>query len=337
MKTLQIKGIEKRFKGYDQWALKASFSMDQPQLISLLGPSGCGKTTLLRIIAGLTPPDGGEILLKGRNVTETPPHLRRMGLVFQHYSLFPHLTVEQNIHYPMKIQRLSPSERRHKTERLLSLVHLEGYGKRSTNTLSGGEKQRIAIARALAADPEVLLFDEPLSALDTPLRLRLRRQIRTIQKETGLPMLYVTHDQEEALAVSDRIIVMDAGRLVGDADPREIFKKPPSPEAARVLGKGSLIPWPSLKPTPALSPSSRNDTPPRFLYAPPEALALQKGPGRHPLGKAQLMGQERRTEGRMLYFLWAGETVQLLTSEEPPRPQEEVILYVDLKKSQLIQ
>ncbi len=221
-----------------------SFGVGEGELVALLGPSGCGKTTVLRILAGLTPPDAGEVWLDGREVTALPPERRGIGLVFQNYALFPHLSVAGNVGYGLRFSRLPRRARARRVEELLSLVGLSGYGRRRVHQLSQGEQQRVALARALAPQPRVLLLDEPLSALDAALRVELRRELRALLKKLGVSSLYVTHDQEEALALGDRVGVMRAGRLEQLAPPEELYRAPATLFVASFLGRANL--WPGV-------------------------------------------------------------------------------------------
>ena len=190
-----------------------NLSLETGEFVSLLGPSGCGKTTALRLVAGFDRPDSGRVVVDGKDLTNVPPNRRDMGMVFQAYSLFPNMTAEQNVEYGLKIRRQGKTERRKRVSELLELVGLGHAGKRYAHQLSGGMQQRVALARALAIEPRVLLLDEPLSALDAKVRVQLREEIRRIQLELGITTLYVTHDQEEALSISDRVAVMYGGRI----------------------------------------------------------------------------------------------------------------------------
>ncbi len=223
----------------DDFHLKADLVLPSGKLTSLLGPSGCGKTTLLKIISGLYSPGEGKVIMGNRDITKLDPRYRKIGMVFQDYALFPHMNVMKNICYGMK-QKGTDAVR--KGEELLELVHLGGYGKRKPEELSGGEKQRVALARALAGSPEILLLDEPLSALDAKLRRALRRQIREIQLETGITAVYVTHDQEEAMAISDRIVLMDGGRIKQEGSPEELYTMPSDTFSGSFIGAANLIP-----------------------------------------------------------------------------------------------
>ena len=206
------------------------------EFMSLLGPSGSGKTTVLRIVAGFEDPDSGSVLVNGSRIDNTPAHKRNMGMVFQAYSLFPTMTARQNIEFGLRLRGLSKRERTDKAVEALNLVRLSSHGDRYAHQLSGGEQQRVALARALALEPSVLLLDEPLSALDAKVRLHLRDEIRSIQLRLGITTLYVTHDQEEALAISDRIAVMSTGRVQQVGTPAEIYSEPASSFVAEFVG-----------------------------------------------------------------------------------------------------
>jgi ABC-type Fe3+/spermidine/putrescine transport system ATPase subunit len=226
MARLEVENLHKRF-GQVVAVDGVSFSMDAGEILVLLGPSGCGKTTVLRCIAGLERPDRGEIRLDGRSLLSLPPEKRDVGLVFQNYALFPHLTVAGNITYGLRHgrYRLSRPARRKKVAELLDLVGLSGYERRKPHELSEGQKQRVALARALAVEPKVLLLDEPLSALDAALRVELRRELRRILKERGTTSVYVTHDQEEALVLGDRVGVMREGKLEQVDRPQDLYER----------------------------------------------------------------------------------------------------------------
>ena len=237
------------------FSLRLSLDIPQGEFGCLLGPSGCGKTTLLNLVGGFLLPEEGSINLMGRDITFTEPHKRKLGIVFQDYALFPHLTVAQNIAYGLnngaisgmgKMGKLFSSamgkeELRERVEELLKLVKLEGYGPRAITSLSGGEQQRIALARALAPKPDLLLLDEPLSALDVQLRGDLRREIRRIQEELGVTTLYITHDQEEALTLSDKIFLMKEGSLVQGGRPEEVYGNPSTLFAGQFLGRSNSL------------------------------------------------------------------------------------------------
>ena len=211
------------------------------EFFTLLGPSGCGKTTLLRMIAGFCELDAGEIRFGDRRIDRLPAHTRDIGMVFQNYAVFPNLTVAGNVAYGLKARRISGAELARRVEEVLGLVQLAGYGERWPHQLSGGQLQRVAIARALVIRPQVLLFDEPLSNLDARLRVSMRSEIRDLQKSLGITAIYVTHDQEEAMSVSDRIALMQSGRLEQVGRPAEIYRNPTSRFAAEFMGTTNLV------------------------------------------------------------------------------------------------
>jgi spermidine/putrescine ABC transporter ATP-binding subunit len=207
----------------------------------ILGPSGCGKTTLLRMIAGFEEPDGGEILLDGVSLTGVPPERRDVNVVFQSYALFPHLTVEENVAFGPRMKRLPETEVRSRVAEALDLVRMDALGARYPRQLSGGQQQRIALARALVNRPRLLLLDEPLSALDRGLRLEMQEELRTVQRETGVAFVHVTHDQGEALSLADRLVVMRGGRFEQVGPPRELYHRPRSRFVAEFLGSSNLL------------------------------------------------------------------------------------------------
>jgi putative spermidine/putrescine transport system ATP-binding protein len=217
-------------------------ALEKGEFVSLLGPSGCGKTTALRLVAGFDRPDSGRIVVDGKDVTGMPPNGRDMGMVFQAYSLFPNMTAAQNVEYGLRIRRRPKTDRRKRVAELLELVGLEHAGKRYAHQLSGGMQQRVALARALAIEPRVLLLDEPLSALDAKVRVQLREEIRRIQLELGITTLYVTHDQEEALSISDRVAVLYGGRIEQVGAPAEMYGHPATPFVADFIGTMNRLP-----------------------------------------------------------------------------------------------
>ena len=240
---LQVKSVSKRF-GSVEAVKDVSFHCARGELVSLLGPSGCGKTTTLRLLAGFEPPDSGAVFLDGASLEGVPPEGRGVGIVFQNYALFPHMSVGANITYGLRFvrPRLAAAEKAERLQELLELVDLAGYADRRPDQLSAGQQQRVAIARALAPKPRLLLLDEPLSALDAGLREQLRFQIRRIQQALGLTTVYVTHDQAEALAISDQVVIMREGRVAQAAPPREIYERPADRFVAQFVGGASLIP-----------------------------------------------------------------------------------------------
>jgi ABC-type Fe3+/spermidine/putrescine transport system ATPase subunit len=229
---------------YPGFSLKADFTAASGNLVTLLGPSGCGKTTLLRSAAGLETLSEGSFSLGGREITRLPPERRNVGFVFQDYALFSHLSVYENIAYGPKTRGWGKAQTEKRVFEKLDLVGLRGYGSRRVNELSGGEQQRVALARALAVEPDLLLLDEPLSALDAGTRTELRRKISRIQKELSITTIYVTHDQQEALAISDTIVLMKNGRIVQTGPPAELYYRPTTEFAARFIGTANILPGP---------------------------------------------------------------------------------------------
>ena len=212
------------------------------ELFFLLGPSGCGKTTALRLVAGFYTPDEGQIVFDGRDQTRVPPHKRNTGMVFQNYALWPHMDVRHNIAYGLKMRRVSEAEREKRVNRALEIVQMQAYAERMPNQLSGGQQQRVALARALVIEPDVVLLDEPLSNLDAKLRVEMRTQIKDIHRQIGRTMIYVTHDQAEALSMADRIVVMRRGQLVQVGTPHELYTRPESAFVAEFIGGSNLLP-----------------------------------------------------------------------------------------------
>ena len=242
---LQLKNL---YKKYQNNTVVNNFNIDveKGELISILGPSGCGKTTILRMTAGFIAPTSGEIFLSEERITDYPPEIRPVSTVFQNYALFPHLTVYENIEYglryPLKVgKKLNKNEKRERTQKMINLVNLKGLENRRIDQLSGGQQQRVALARSLVLEPKVLLLDEPLSNIDTKLRETVRNEIRKIQKELGITMIFVTHDQEEAMSISNRIIVMNEGNIEQIGTPREIYTFPETVFVAEFIGKANIM------------------------------------------------------------------------------------------------
>ena len=246
---VQLVDLVKRF---GEFAAVDGINLQMPsgEFFSLLGPSGCGKTTSLRMIAGFERPTEGQILLDGVDMAQTPPHKRDVNTVFQNYALFPHLTVEENVAFGLKYQKASKQEIRERVGRALELVQMSQFLRRRPNQLSGGQQQRVALARALILNPKVLLLDEPLGALDAKLRKRLQIELKALQEEVGITFIYVTHDQEEALTMSDRIAVMSQGRVEQVGKPKEIYENPATAYVADFLGVSNLMDAEAAGPAP---------------------------------------------------------------------------------------
>ena len=239
--SLELKNIKKSFTEGEAVLDDISLVISQGEFITLLGSSGCGKTTTLRIIAGLEQPDEGSVWLDGREVTGLEPNQRDVNTVFQNYALFPHMNVAENIGYGLKLKKVPKAEIKKKVSRMLKLVQLEGYEKRKPSELSGGQKQRVAIARALVNNPKVLLLDEPLGALDLQLRRAMQIELKHLQKKLGITFIYITHDQEEAINMSDRIAVMKGGRIEQMGTPDEIYNHPKTSYVATFVGNANIL------------------------------------------------------------------------------------------------
>ena len=240
MAVLEIVDLYKEYAG--QVAVDhLTLSVRDGEFVTLLGPSGCGKTTTLRAIAGLVEIDGGEIRFDGRLMNDVPPHRRSTAMVFQSYALFPHMNVEENIGFGLRMQKVPTGERRDRVAEAMDMVGLGGLGSRKPAELSGGQQQRVALARAVVTRPDILLFDEPLSNLDAKLRERLRIEIRELQRRLRITAIYVTHDQAEALVISDRIVVMNKGRIEQMGDPLEIYRAPATSFTAEFIGQANIV------------------------------------------------------------------------------------------------
>jgi spermidine/putrescine ABC transporter ATP-binding subunit len=237
---LDIHSVAKRF-GSTAVLRNVSLQVAQGELLTVLGESGSGKTTLLRLIAGFEQPDGGEIFMEGQRLDRLPPYRRRVNTVFQHYALFPHLSVYENVAYGLRVRKVARSEISTRVEQALALVKMAEYARRAPAQLSGGQQQRIALARALVNQPKLLLLDEPLSALDANLRRQMQTELKSLQREVGISFIFVTHDQEEAMALSDRIALLRSGELEQVATPREIYNRPATAYAASFIGQTNLL------------------------------------------------------------------------------------------------
>ena len=237
---IDLMGVSKDFDG-TRVLSNIDLYVRKKEFVTLLGPSGCGKTTTLRIIGGFEYPTEGTVLFEGRDITDLPPYKRRVNTVFQKYALFPHLNVQENIAFGLKIAKVPRDEIKRRVERMLDLVNLSGYGKRSVDQLSGGQQQRIAIARALVNEPEVLLLDEPLGALDLKLRKEMQLELKSMQQRLGITFIYVTHDQEEALTMSDTVVVMRDGHILQIGDPKRIYDEPVNAFVADFIGESNIL------------------------------------------------------------------------------------------------
>lgn len=237
---LELKGLVKAF-GDSRAVDQVDLQITKGEFVSLLGPSGCGKSTTLMMIAGFEQPTGGDILVRGRQVQHLEPNERNVGIVFQSYALFPHMTVRQNVEYGLRMRKTPPQERRRRVDDMLRLVHMHEFAERNTRQLSGGQQQRVALARALVIEPDLLLLDEPFSALDRKLREEFQREVRALQKTLGITTIFVTHDQEEALLMSDRIAVMSRGRIQQCATPLALYQEPANAFVAGFIGRGTFM------------------------------------------------------------------------------------------------
>ncbi|SFA73749.1 putative spermidine/putrescine transport system ATP-binding protein [Cohnella sp. OV330] len=273
---LELQGIRKRF-GSANVLDDVNLQIREGELVTLLGPSGCGKSTLLRCIAGLADMDGGRILLDGKDIANLPPRSREIGMVFQAYALFPNLTVSQNIEYGLKMRGVDKAARKSRSEELLAIVELTDKRDAYPQQLSGGQQQRVALARSLAVRPKVLLLDEPLSALDAQIRKNLRAEIRAIQRQFNMTTIFVTHDQEEALTLSDRVCLMNKGRIVQEGAPEAIYTKPRTEFVARFMGSYNV-----LSRTDAFKLFGKVDSAAQSFAIRPESVALLKGPAESP-------------------------------------------------------
>ena len=304
MPYLECRNLRRVFRHF---TLDISFSVDKGELMCILGPSGSGKSTLLGAISGTDSSVSGQILLDGEDITGMPIRRRRIGMVFQDFSLFPSMNVEKNIQYGMR--GVPESEKHAETEKLLEMVDLAGYGSRSVHELSGGEAQRIALVRAVAAKPRMLLLDEPLSALDAPLRKKLRTIIRQIHDRTGITMLYVTHDREEAFAIADRIMIMKGGKLEDMGTPEELYRHPSNLFTAFFTGEGSAIPMSCIE-----GKASEN-----VLFFRPEDAAIDRKDADDDivLGGAAIESYEYTGSAYLVRLIYKDRTVLAMSKEKP--------------------
>jgi spermidine/putrescine transport system ATP-binding protein len=241
MRLIELMGVTKLF-GETEALRDVTLYIRRREFLTLLGPSGCGKTTMLRIIGGFEFPDEGRLYFEGKDIIGVPPYKRRINTVFQRYALFPHMNVFENIAFGLKLKKMQGLEITRRVNRMLALVKMTGFEKREVDSLSGGQQQRIAIARALVNEPEVLLLDEPLGALDLKLRKEMQLEIKAMQQQLGITFIYVTHDQEEALTMSDTVVVMNDGRIQQIGDPKRIYDEPKNAFVADFIGESNIMP-----------------------------------------------------------------------------------------------
>jgi ABC-type Fe3+/spermidine/putrescine transport system ATPase subunit len=320
---LRLEALEKRF-GAVAAARNVSLTAAAGEIVALLGPSGSGKTTVLRLIAGFEPPDSGRVFVEGEDVTRVPPERRRFGMVFQHYALFPHMTAGENVAFGLTTRGDGRGrEAAARVAEMLALVHLSGFENRRVTELSGGQQQRVALARALAPAPRVLLLDEPLSNLDPELREKTRRELKRAIRRIGITTVFVTHEQEEAFELGDRVAVLNAGRLEQIGTPEELFEKPESRFVATFIGRSSVVPvrweqgarlprgpvWPAIEGAP-LAEGSEAD-----LVVRPEGLEFTARPRADAL-EGEVV--ERRYAGRSAYFRVATEAAGEIEILAPP-------------------
>ena len=300
---IDLKGVSKEFDG-TRVLSNIDLYVRRKEFVTLLGPSGCGKTTTLRIIGGCEYPTEGTVLFEGRDITDLPPYKRRVNTVFQKYALFPHLNVQENIAFGLKIAKVPRDEIKKRVDHMLDLVNLSGYGKRSVDQLSGGQQQRIAIARALVNHPEVLLLDEPLGALDLKLRKEMQLELKSMQQRLGITFIYVTHDQEEALTMSDTVVVMRDGHILQIGDPKRIYDEPVNAFVADFIGESNILRGTMVRDElvhfsgndfPCVDSGFGEDAPVDVVVRPEDHHA--RGRGHRP---DQRRGQERLVQGRSL-------------------------------------
>ena len=312
---LSVRGLTKRFSGAARPVVESvGFDLEAGEILALIGPSGCGKTTSLRMIAGFETPDAGEILVEGSEASALPPEKRGIGVVFQDYALFPHLTVEQNVAFGAKG---SKTERAALAAEHLTMVGLGDFGGRYPDQLSGGQQQRVALARSFAARPKLIFLDEPFSNLDAALRAQTRREIRRILKATGLGVLFVTHDQEEALSFADRLAVMREGRILQLGAPEEVYARPASAFVAQFLGRTNLTPGlgrGAMAETPlGLAPLATPAQGEILLSLRPETLGLE----RDGEGEGEVVGREFKGHDATYWVLAGGREWQIDAMGEP--------------------
>lgn len=266
-------GTNEVLKGIDLAIAPGSF-------VALLGASGCGKTTLLRTLSGFTPASGGSIAVNGRDIQGEPPERRGMAMVFQSYALWSHMSVAQNMGYGLKLRRVPRDEIKRRVDDLLAMLGLSGYGERSVNELSGGQRQRVALGRALAVEPQILLLDEPLSNLDARIRLQMRHEIRSIQRQLGVTAILVTHDREEAMVMADQVVILDQGKIAQIGSPEEVYQRPQTPYVASFMGAENIIDCETER--------DREQVLLRVVQVPQAAVCVGSEGGAAPIGRVQV-------------------------------------------------
>ncbi len=333
---LTLDGLEKRL-GDNPVTRGVSLSVGQSEVLALLGPSGSGKTTILRLIAGFETPDAGTIRIGGEEITRVPPEKRRFGMVFQHYALFPHMTVGENVGFGLEGRGIAAPERRRQVAEALAAVDLEGFEPRPATELSGGQQQRVALARALAPRPRVLLLDEPLSNLDPALRERTRRELQRLIRRTGITTVFVTHEQEEAFELGDRVALLHLGRLEQVGTPEALYERPSTRFVATFIGRSSVLPaiWraagneallPGGVAWRAVPGDDLSDGEPVDLVVRPEGVTLGEAPGG---GAVAGVVSGRRFAGRSAAFdvsLPSGDSVEVLGRSDAARTGQTVSL-----------
>lgn len=326
---LEVRAIHKRFTPDKEVLRGVSLRVEPQEILCLLGPSGCGKSTLLRIIAGLERADQGRVLLNGNDMTETPAHRRSVGLMFQDYALFPHLNVAENIAYGLRMHGVPAPERRRRVAEMLDLVNLEGYAGRSVEELSGGEQQRVALARTLAPNPSLLLLDEPVANLDRLLREELLEALRHILKRLKVTTIFVTHDQEEAFALADRIAVMRAGRLEQVEVPATLYRRPANTFVAAFLGFRNLLPILAWRaPSTACTAVGCFDLPTSPAASAPGGCRLLIPPDAATLDPVQSGARSVPFAGQVVSVTFRGSVFRLQVA---PEGKEEPVLHFEFR------
>jgi len=336
MKKLIIEQVSKKF-GDNQVLNNVSFGVDEGEILAILGPSGCGKSTLLNIISGLEPLDSGQISWGGQNLSLIPPYKRNFGLMFQDYALFPHMNVKNNVAFGLEMMKLPESEINQKVESVLELVGLEGFGERDVNELSGGEQQRVALARSIVPEPKLLMLDEPLGSLDRALRERLLKDLTKILRSTSQTTVYVTHDQEEAYSLADTVVVMNKGRIIQIGTPNQIFNQPDNVFVARFVGLKNIYKVEVANgkidlPIGRVSVDKKHKGYVNALIR-PDTFSLMPVHDNKVTGK--LVGIQFKGEVTKIEIAVGGQTISinLMSVNQLPELGADLTLYYDLKKS----